>query len=116
MKRNSILNGAIGASLHFVNLNVVDYKVLAQHLAGIERDISHLLEAFGRFHPEPFIHLLSTKSFFALLNKKILEFLQLKFSNISFGDCIYHGMGLKCKFTLNLKLFTEFANGLEYDL
>ena len=48
-------------------------KMLLQLFAHLQRDVSHLIEIFGRLLPEPFIDLLSPKRLFSFCYKEVFD-------------------------------------------
>ncbi len=74
MKFDRIFNGAILATLHLINLNMIDFKMLFEEVSSSKRNISHLIKVFGGLFPEPFINLFRSKGLIANADKELLNF------------------------------------------
>jgi hypothetical protein len=61
-----------------------------EHVAQGDGQVGHLVEAFGRLVPQPFIDLLGTESLFAVLHEEFLQLFRLQFSNVAPGLCFNH--------------------------
>src|SRR5690606_13463642 len=90
VQADRILYRPIAAPLHLVYLNMVDHKIIGQHLPGLHGNIGHGIKGMGRFLPKPFIDLIAPKRLIALRSKELAELLLGKGPYVSFIICYFH--------------------------